>query len=340
MEIKAIADRLNHYSKSFNIGSLQQIRRKIKNLAHAPSSSIFTDQSIQENYAFHLGGRTELQFNIGLERIGGTQYLRHGVAFSLETSKTLPSIDPLVPKIALFNEFIRIYPDELSNFRMWHFVGDTRSSTYRVSEIPPEQVRSNVFIFIGQLGSAEKPDYDRILSDFDKLLALYYFVEGQETFPRLNTGKTAFKFSSDYLKKPSSAVASLPAKTLDLNLRHNVIQDSLRNYLINEYGEKSVGTEIINGNASRVDVVVKSGKGYHFYEIKTSQSARGCIREALSQLLEYSYWPGVQEAKKLIIVGEPELDKDAREYLTILRDRFLLPICYKQFNVSEQSLVE
>lgn len=35
-----------------------------------------------DSYAFHVGGRTELQFNIGLE--SGDEDLRYGVAFSLE----------------------------------------------------------------------------------------------------------------------------------------------------------------------------------------------------------------------------------------------------------------
>jgi hypothetical protein len=40
-----------------------------------------------------------------------------------------------------------------------------------------------------------------------------------------------------------------------------------------------------------MDVVVRLGIRYWFYEIKTALSARACIREALAQLLEYSYWP-------------------------------------------------
>ena len=94
------------------------------------------------------------------------------------------------------------------------------------------------------------------------------------------------------------------------------------------------------GRGSRLDVVVKLGERFHIYEIKTSQSARACMREALSQLLEYSFWPGVQEAEQLIIVGEPPLDKDAGEYLSILRSRFALPLYYQQFNVSKQCLVQ
>lgn len=176
--MEEIASELNLRSKSYEIGSLQDIRKTLKGLSRLATSDIFSGQSIQKDYAFHLGGRSELQFNVGWENVGGKQFLRHGVAFSLEPSRTLPSIDTLIPKIARFNEFIRTYPDALSDFDMWHFTHDERSSNYPVRSIPPELVRPHTFLFVGRLGSAEQPDYDLILSDLDRLLPLYTFVEG------------------------------------------------------------------------------------------------------------------------------------------------------------------
>jgi len=66
-------------------------------------------------------------------------------------------------------------------------------------------------------------------------------------------------------------------------------------------------------------VAVRQGSDYIYYEIKTGLSAQSCIREALGQLLEYSYWPGGQSADQLVIVGEPPLDDNARAYLETLR---------------------
>lgn len=82
------------------------------------------------------------------------------------------------------------------------------------------------------------------------------------------------------------------------------------------------------------------GDRYWFYEIKTALSARACIREALAQLLEYSYWPRAQEAERLIIVGEPALDAEASAFLDRLRERFAVPIYYQQFLMDRGSLVE
>ena len=72
-----------------------------------------------------------------------------------------------------------------------------------------------------------------------------------------------------------------------------------------------------------------------FYEIKTSASPRSCIREAIGQLLEYSYWPNTVEPKEIIVVGPNALDPDGVEYLNKLRDSFSLPIEYKHVELIE-----
>ncbi|MGH2403364.1 MAG: hypothetical protein ACRDGN_02765, partial [bacterium] len=73
-------------------------------------SPSLAQRAIHPNYAFHVGGRTELQFNIGEEERDGQAVVRHGVAFSLELSQSLPSIEPLLPKIARFNDYVRERP--------------------------------------------------------------------------------------------------------------------------------------------------------------------------------------------------------------------------------------
>ena len=72
---------------------------------------------------------------------------------------------------------------------------------------------------------------------------------------------------------------------------------------------------------------------YWFYEIKTAQSPRACLREAVGQLLEYSFWPGGQHASRLTVVGETAIDNDGLEYLRRLKERFSLPIEYEQISV-------
>jgi len=338
-EMEKIAEKLNRLSEGHLIGTLQKVRQELKHLKRRASRRIFTAQSIQEGYAFHLGGRTELQFNIGWETVDDVQRFRHGVAFSLEPSQTLPSIDPLLPKIAKFNEFVRTYPDEIARFRMWHYDNNVRSGNYGVGEIPPELAKPHVFIFLGHLAPTSAPDYELVISDFDTLFSLYRFVEGVEDFPSI-TWRPGFSFSPGCSIKPSVTQASLPERTLDISLRHNTIQLALYEFLAKKHGANSVGTEIPSGAGTRLDVVLKIDGGFHIFEIKTAQSARACVREALAQLLEYSYWPGTQEAVRLIVVGEAKASKDCKEFLSVLRKRFDLPVYYYQFNVSSGDLVE
>jgi len=101
-----------------------------------------------------------------------------------------------------------------------------------------------------------------------------------------------------------------------------------------------VGTELGNATGVRLDVVVNANGSYSYYEIKIASSARACIREAVAQLLEYSYWPGALEAESLFIVGEAPLDSEADEYLRKLRDEFGLPIHYRQFDLPARRLME
>ena len=90
-----------------------------------PSSDIFTSHTIHPHWAFQYGGRPELQFNIGLERVSDADELRHGVAFSFEPSQSLPSIDVLIQKVRLFNDFMHM--------RMWHHASRERSADYAPS---------------------------------------------------------------------------------------------------------------------------------------------------------------------------------------------------------------
>jgi hypothetical protein len=99
-----------------------------------------------------------------------------------------------------------------------------------------------------------------------------------------------------------------------------------------------VATEQANGAGARIDVALRLGLDYWFYEIKAALSARACVREGLAQLLEYSFWPRVQEAARLIVVGEPALDQDTSAFLARLRDQFALPVYYERFDMASGRL--
>src|ERR1043166_3293653 len=81
----------------------QEIRRRIHGLSRVRTKQIFSQQTTFAHYAFHSGGRNELQYNIGFE---DEESFRFGVAFSLEPSRTLPQPLLLRQKIEKLNTYI------------------------------------------------------------------------------------------------------------------------------------------------------------------------------------------------------------------------------------------
>lgn len=330
-ELEAIARELNVRAAAHAIGSLQDLRMTLKQLQRHPGRDIFRTQTIWERWAFHWGGLTELQFNIGLEDASGIDEFRHGVAFSLKTNRNLPTIDVLVPKVRLFNDYIRLNLDLFGGMRMWHYDHGQRSSDYMPGPIPFELVHDRVFIFLGKKQPLGQVEYESVLADFDRLLSVYRYIESNgASEPVTYPSDSCFSFRSGCTTKLSSTTASQTQRQLDVFLRHNELQQALYARLVSEHGAANVGMELGSGAGTSVDVVVRQPDGYLFYEIKTAKSPRACIREAVGQLLEYAFWPGAQEAKHLVVVGETELDAAGSEYLRLLNQRFSLPLQYEQ----------
>lgn len=321
-----IAEEINKKANEYNVGKLQSIRKQIGGLSRLPSSHLFDQRTVFEEWGWHYGGRKELQFNIGIEG----DNLRYGVAFSLECSQSLPSIDVLIPKIALFNEYLAEYGEQFTDLRMWHYQ-DGRSNDYMPSSIPQELVREGVFIFLGGKQNKNCVNYPIVLETLDRLLPLYLFTEQAGNQVYATTQGHGFQFKAGCSIKASSTSGSITEKNLNILLRHNHLQYRLYKELSEIYGEKNVGTEV-NVNGLSIDLVVKREHEYWFYEIKTASTVKACIRQAFGQIMEYSYWPGHKQATKLVIAGEPVATEDESEYLDFLRKEFNIPIEYREIN--------
>lgn len=329
LNLHAIADKLNSLSPPHPIGKLQDIRMQLKKLKRRPGDKIFSTLTIFNDWAFHHGGRTELQFNIGYADDGNNDNLRYGVAFSFERSQTLPSIDVLVPKVKLFNDFMSLNAVDFGDMRMWHYDEDGRSEDRPAGPIPSALVRDGVFVFMGNRQPPRKIDYESVLDDFDRLLPLYRYVESGGATSPVPLPKSGFSFRAGCSKKVTTAKATLSEKELDLDLRHNRLQDELYQRLAGSYGTENVRTEQPSGVGTLIDIVVKMKEEFWFYEIKTALTPRACLREAIGQLLEYAFWPGAQEAIRFVVVGETPIDEDGKEYLRRLKKLFSLPIEYE-----------
>lgn len=325
MNIKEIAHKINEKSKEYRVGEFQDLRKKIKGLSRKAGSTIFSDQTISDDsWAFHYGGRKEIQFNIGIEEEG----LRYGIAFSLETSRSLPNLSILYPKILKLNSLIRNEPDLFVDYKMWHW-RDTRSEITDVYEIDDKLVQNRTFIFIGKLMDIENINFHEILSTFDDLLSIYLEIEIEPIKPgKAEPEKRKFKFDNKSKKLPKKSSYNSIEREIDVDARHTYLQEKLYDNLVSTFGEEAVGLENqINGN--RIDIVVEIAKNrYLFYEVKTGSSAKSCIRQAMGQLFEYAFWNNPEFDASLIIAGEFEMDKITSDYIRLLKNKFNIPISY------------
>lgn len=331
--IATIAQEIDAAAHQYKMGEFQELRRQIHHRTRAKDHRIFTNQTVHENWAFHLGGRTELQFNIGFEG-EDRAWFRYGIAFSLEASHTLPKPLILEPKILKLSEYLTRNAAQFEDLRFWYH-GDERSPTLPVSPVPAKAIAVGTFLFWGKLCPREEADPHTVLFLFDRLLEIYRYVEGdQKVAPPKTDLRKGFTFKPGCTLKPEATTAQSAKTTKAVTLRHNALQSALHKALSAQYGPKNVGTENDTGRGSRIDLVVRDGTRHIYYEIKPYPSIIACIREALGQLLEYSYWPGGNPADRAVIVSENPLTPDAASYLKTLRTKFSLPVYYQRLDMS------
>jgi len=131
------------------------------------------------------------------------------------------------------------------------------------------------------------------------------------------------------------------AKAVEIFYLHNTICEGLTRYLIFQHDEKMVRQEHPDSLGGRIDIVVNAKDGFIFYEVKTYNSLKTSIREAIGQLMEYSLWPSSKRAKELIIVTQPRGDiEEAKTYIKYLRDTYELPIYYQSYDLKNRALSE
>lgn len=186
MNIHQIAEALNKkaIAENFQIAALPDLRKKYLSKKILPGS-IFTAKTIFDKddiYAFHHGGRDEMQFNIGEEKaIGDTLITRYALCFSLEPSQSLHDpVKDLEPFRIRFNQCMELHPEFFHDFEMWYFQNSKRHGNFSARKITNKWFRSGTFIAIG--GLIEKPlselndsDLTEILTGFDNLLPIYKF---------------------------------------------------------------------------------------------------------------------------------------------------------------------
>ena len=202
-------------------------------------------------------------------------------------------------------------------------------SSNNVKEIEADLIKPNTFIFLGKIMDINNIDFEEILETFDDLLEIYVEVETNNNNELVIAEKEnkEFIFKSGLTKLPKHSKYNTIEKEIDIDVRHSYLQELLYNYLVELLGEERVWVEN-NVNGNRVDVVVNTEGHITFYEIKTGNSAKSCIRQAFGQLMEYAYYDGQEYANSLTVVGEHPLDKKTDKYLRFLNKKFKIDLKY------------
>ena len=198
----------------------------------------------------------------------------------------------------------------------------------QVDDYSLERLTNETIAFLEQYESA----YDLIIQMVWPTLTLL-----NETVPQT----TSINFEPGSGPKSVATTGTIytrSEKVIQPALIHQQISLSLYEYLVEKYGSHSIRRECPTSNNTVIDMVRQEDGELIIYEIKTYPSVRTSIREAVGQLLEYSYWSTGQLAKELIIVTPLSADAETRSYMSNLRATLNIPIWYQQFDLSRNAL--
>lgn len=197
MNIHQLAKRIDEkaIAHGFAIAALPELRKKHLGKKLLPYS-IFSKKTIFDGndiYAFHHGGRDEIQFNVGEEYINDKPVTRLGLCFSLEASPSLHHpVEDLDPFRQKFNECFEKHPEYFSGFKMWYYQNGQRHGDFAPQKISDQWFQYGTFICLGNiiqksLSDLNDSDVSAILSGFDKLLPIYKYcvLENTSVSPKI-----------------------------------------------------------------------------------------------------------------------------------------------------------
>ena len=269
MDLNEILSTLNALASNFRFGKLQNIRKDRRPLTRRPSRHPFPPTT--KEWAHHIGGRDELQFNVAWD----DGDLRWGVAVSLQPSRSLPDVTTMYPKLRKLGRALATHSSYLSNrgFVMWdwseHAHGYARSRDRSPGPIPDDLYAPGFFVIVGKHVPPESFDASVVLRDFDTLLPIYEFVEFDPDFePPILSEPRRFVFKPDPHPRdagshPRTLATRSPSETR-VSYEHRRLQAVLARELDNE--GIPVATEQADGNGGYIDLVACRDGVLEFYE--------------------------------------------------------------------------
>lgn len=143
-----------------------------------------------------------------------------------------------------------------------------------------------------------------------------------------------YKEYTDSVKKAKkTGTVEIKASEHIMTFQHNELSNAMVEYL------KNNGYHNVKAEDNYVDIKCVDPSGATvFFELKTAQTVKSAIREALGQLLEYNHYPNTKKADKLIIVTKLVPEQDDIQYLTGLRTVYNIPVYYQYFDMNKKVL--
>lgn len=140
------------------------------------------------------------------------------------------------------------------------------------------------------------------------------------------------KLNNDSKRSEQSRMRSAQAG-VQYDPTHVRLQNRVYDILTSHFGDENVFYE-----RNYVDLSVDMSNKFILIEIKTASTAKRCIREAIGQLLEYAHYYGKDKNYELVVMGDAPLTKESEIYLSLLQNKYNIPLFYSQYIWQEDLL--
>ncbi len=111
-----------------------------------------------------------------------------------------------------------------------------------------------------------------------------------------------------------------------INRGHNKLQERFANYLKSKHGDDKVFIE-----ENFVDIRLVEDNALTFFEVKKDYRPARCIREALGQLMEYSFRHQGKKPIRCVVVGPSKVSSDDKRLLEYLKHHLKIEFDYIGF---------
>ncbi len=252
--------------------------------------------------------RKETFENVKKDLIKVIEFAEKG-EFSLIDEISLPHLFKWKVAYLYSNErLIPIYKKEILNKIAEHF-GLKITSKTKVSEIQERMMQNKP-------ASLSVYEYMRDLWERFGQKGKSEEVEEVKEIKRHKDSKAKIRKASE-ISISENQFRNIKSRSSYIQQKHKRLQLALKEKLMQSFGKDCV----VLFEENSVDVKLFQPEHIVFYEVKSSSYATNCIREALGQLLHYSFSDSDSRKKKLVVVGQyPPTFEDLRfiEYVKSL----------------------